>query len=429
MHLKNVTLTDFRSFEELEWEIGVEEGAGWHVLLGTNGSGKSSVLQAIAMALIGPQEFLAARPDLPGLVRRDTEGQRAAAASVALQVSGATTWDPVFADDGKFGGAIEVQLAPSESGAWSIGEPVKWPASGWFSASFGPMRRLFGRSEIPQSIARSFPRLAQHLTLFDDDVALGDTVEWLKSLRFRVLDAKERQGKSSGKQSALASEFLTDVKSFINQPDFLPYGVQLVDIDSDGVTFKDGNGVELPLRELSAGYHAVLSLTFEVIRLMSDAFNGKRIFNKAATQVDAPGVVMIDEVDVHLHPAWQRDIGPCLTRMFPNVQFIVTTHSPLICQAAVKGSVWKLAAPGEAVGIQRIEGEQLQRVLYGDVLHALNSEAFGGIPGRSDVALAKMRRFAELNQLAQAGKLKEPARLEQEALRKELEGVLPGWGQ
>ena len=423
MHLKKVTLTDFRSFENLEWEIGADEGAGWHVVLGNNGAGKTSLLKAIAMALIGANEFLAAQQDVLSLLRRGRNGQQADAAMVELEVGKSAPWDP----DISTGTSIDITLSRGESGPWTLGSATIWPESGWFSASFGPMRRLYGRSAISQRIPlTSYPRLAQHLSLFDDDVALGDTVEWLKSLQFRALDAKERQDKPSGKRTTVAGRFLADVKAFINQPGFLPYGVRLVDIDVDRVVFKDGNGVEVPLSGLSAGYQAVLSLTFESIRLMGDAFGGKRIFNKTATQVEAPGVILIDEVDVHLHPAWQREIGPWLTRMFPNVQFIVTTHSPLICQAAAPGSVWRLAAPGEEMGIHRIQGEQLQRVLYGDVLHAFNSEAFGGIPGRSDMALRTMGRFADLNQLAQARKLTKAEQVEHEALCKKLDGVLPG---
>jgi hypothetical protein len=423
MHLKKVTLTDFRSFERLEWEIGADEAAGWHVLLGNNGSGKSSVLKAIAMALIGANDFIAAQPDVLSLLRRGEDGRVAEEATVELEVGGAPSWDP----DLPSGTPVAVTLSRGESGQpWTIGNATRWPESGWFSAGFGPMRRLFGRSAISQRIPASFSRLPKHLSLFDDDVTLGDAVEWLKSLQFRALEAKDRQDKPSGKRTTVAGRFLADVKAFINQPGFLPYGVRLVDIDADRVVFKDGNGVEVPLSGLSAGYQAVLSLTFESIRLMGDAFGGKRIFNKTATQVEAPGVILIDEVDVHLHPAWQREIGPWLTRMFPNVQFIVTTHSPLICQAAAPGSVWRLAAPGEESGIHRIQGEQLQRVLYGDVLHAFNSEAFGGIPSRSDMALRTMDRFADLNQLAQVRKLTKAEQAEHEALGKKLDGVLPG---
>jgi len=60
------------------------------------------------------------------------------------------------------------------------------------------------------------------------------------------------------------------------------------------------------------------------------------------TVVDRPGVVLIDEIDVHLHPEWQRAIGVWLQEHFPRIQFIVTTHSPLVCPAANHGRIYHL---------------------------------------------------------------------------------------
>jgi predicted ATP-binding protein involved in virulence len=51
-------------------------------------------------------------------------------------------------------------------------------------------------------------------------------------------------------------------------------------------------------------------------------------------------------IDAHLHPTWQKNVGKWFQDRFPNIQFIVTTHSPLICQAATHGSVWHLPHPG-----------------------------------------------------------------------------------
>ena len=50
--------------------------------------------------------------------------------------------------------------------------------------------------------------------------------------------------------------------------------------------------------------------------------------------LDTEGVVLIDEVDAHLHPTWQRDIGVRMCEVFPHMQFIVSSHSPLVAQAA-----------------------------------------------------------------------------------------------
>ena len=78
--------------------------------------------------------------------------------------------------------------------------------------------------------------------------------------------------------------------------------------------------------------------------------------NDCASINQVPGVVIIDEIDAHLHVSWQRRIGSWLTSHFPNIQFIVTTHSPYICRSADLGALIRLpgvdeeASPGIDVG-------------------------------------------------------------------------------
>ena len=67
------------------------------------------------------------------------------------------------------------------------------------------------------------------------------------------------------------------------------------------------------------------------------------------------GVAAIDEIDAHLHPAWQQRIGDWFVEHFPETQFFVTTHSPIICRAARRGSVWLLPVPGSDEQPRRIK--------------------------------------------------------------------------
>jgi hypothetical protein len=74
-----------------------------------------------------------------------------------------------------------------------------------------------------------------------------------------------------------------------------------------------------------------------------------------ALSVHADGVVLIGEVDLHLHPTWQREIGPRLQQVFPRFQLIVTSHSPFIAQAAMKEGLFVLRGVGRdaPVGVIR----------------------------------------------------------------------------
>jgi hypothetical protein len=65
------------------------------------------------------------------------------------------------------------------------------------------------------------------------------------------------------------------------------------------------------------------------------------------------------------------------THYFPNIQFIVTTHSPLVCRACEKGSIWRLAAPGMEIKSGEIIGVDRERLIFGNVLDAYGTEIFG----------------------------------------------------
>jgi hypothetical protein len=189
------------------------------------------------------------------------------------------------------------------------------------------------------------------------------------------------------------------------------------EITSSSVLFVDGNGMQVRLEDLSDGYRSILSMTFELIRQLALAYGPERVFDpQDPTRVACPGVVLIDEIDIHLHPTWQRQIGLFLRQHFPKIQFIVTTHSPLICQAADAGTVFRLPRPGESGG-GMVRGSQLRRLLYGDVLDAYGTEVFGRDIGRSDTAKEGRRRLAQLNVKEIREGLTDAERREQERLR------------
>jgi predicted ATP-binding protein involved in virulence len=87
--------------------------------------------------------------------------------------------------------------------------------------------------------------------------------------------------------------------------------------------------------------------------------------------------VLVDEIDAHLHIEWQQEIGFWLTEHFPNIQFLVTTHSPFVCQAARERGLFRLPGVGEDAGVERIDGELWTRVVNGTANDAALSHLFG----------------------------------------------------
>lgn len=81
---------------------------------------------------------------------------------------------------------------------------------------------------------------------------------------------------------------------------------------------------------LSAGYQSLIWMVFDIAYRMA-VLNAEL---RDQLVLDTPGVVLIDELDLHLHPKWQWNIVEALTKVFPKVQFIATTHSPILIAAA-----------------------------------------------------------------------------------------------
>jgi predicted ATP-binding protein involved in virulence len=221
---------------------------------------------------------------------------------------------------------------------------------------------------------------------------------WLSQLRFEELDGHLESG-----------ELLSYIKDFVNQDGFLPHGVKFETVTSKSVVFKNPEGIEIDVARLSDGFRSVLSMTFELIRQLFACYEKANLFDRRSDgtiRIMAPGIVMIDEIDAHLHPTWQRRIGFWLTTHFPELQFIVTTHSPLVCQAAEKGSVFRLPTPGsEQDEAGFVTGPALDRLIHGDVLDAYGTELFGKDIERSESTNEKLEELSLLNQKALLGKL------------------------
>lgn len=83
------------------------------------------------------------------------------------------------------------------------------------------------------------------------------------------------------------------------------------------------------INQLSDGYKTMLALVMDLARRMAVA-NGELYLKQKKSPLESPAIVLIDEVELHLHPSWQQTVLPSLMRIFPNTQFVVTTHSPQV---------------------------------------------------------------------------------------------------
>lgn len=412
MYLTKISLKNVRSLKSITWEIEQDQCPGWHVIIGDNGSGKSTFLKAISLILIFNQ-FDALRQNSNEWLNRNAENGH-----INIELLRDTEHDyftgkgstpkkkllPLKVEFSRSSNKVIIKKEKStlDPSRYIWGETVK----GWFSAAYGPFRRFSGGDKDYQKLFYSHPRLAAHLSIFGEDVALGESIEWLKKLQFKNLESPSEDS------------LINTLISFINNTELLPHGTKINKISSEGVEFIDGNRCPLLVEELSDGYRSILSMTFEMIRQLAQVYDVNQIFGgEDNARIIAPGVVLIDEIDVHLHPTWQKQIGIWFCKYFPNIQFIVSTHSPIICQAATKGTVYRLPRPGSDDCGQMITGQNRDRLLYGNVLDAYGTELFGENVTRSEISQQKQTRLAQLNQKARYEQLTEEERQEHQTLQ------------
>jgi hypothetical protein len=200
MFLRRVVLQHIKGFEYANLDLSPDGDAdhycGWAVITGDNGSGKTALLRAISLALLGPEQSRGLVPDLRGWVtegkqrgtisvevRPDHDHDRTAKGGYPVQgtfwaevevVSDGTTWNVVPAD------VYRQKKEGAANGPWSLSTP------GWFALGYGPFRRLYGSSPDAQRLMVIPGRIPRFATLFKEDATLGEAEEWLKELHFKT---------------------------------------------------------------------------------------------------------------------------------------------------------------------------------------------------------------------------------------------------
>jgi predicted ATP-binding protein involved in virulence len=323
MQINRLTLTNFRAFEQAEFEFQ----PGMNLLVGINGVGKSTVLDALRImfsqilpqftasksrpenfsvddirvgsgALTAELEFKAANIDFNYLVHKPRE--QFIIRDTEVGEEGEEIYD-----------LVEQQvLSPGKNEIPKhLKIDLKKPLVVYFST-----RRSLANMAAPnkQSIvgnqSTAFANALSHREL-----RLREFAEWLL-----VQETMEREGKQ------LAEQYISVLNNAVTN--FLDTCTGLEPVTEPTTTLLlNKGGIKLDVRWLSDGERAILALILDLARRLSQA--NPELENPLQ---DGKAVVLIDELDLHLHPRWQRNIVNKLTTTFPNCQFIATTHSPQI---------------------------------------------------------------------------------------------------
>lgn len=294
--IERVQITSFKAIDRLDIKLrearARKSGASCLMLLGENAVGKSTCLSAIALALLGTREAKKLRLTYSDLARSQARG----------------SWD-VW---GREPVEVRLQLGARSKPAIFIYDPVRGGVEGSSEQStivlgYGPHRYFAkARGRRGTSVAHGVR------SLFDSRHALPDPTDWLGGLRGRAFDEVARAIRM-----------------------ILPVGDddQLVNDPRSGICVF-AQGQLTPVGQLSEGYRSVFAMVADICRTLLEHWSNLEI---------AHGVVLVDEIETHLHPRWKMRVMSSLREAFPRVQFVVTTHDPLCVRGMDDGEVVVLA--------------------------------------------------------------------------------------
>jgi predicted ATPase len=381
--------------QELDLSNGNGRPAQWTVILGDNGTGKTTLLQCLAAlepcAFPNPDVF---RDNVIPKVFIDSafydawRPARSGKAEVPFLFLANVTYGsklngtPTRRTPSRATATRSTQLfyvGPRSSGRRSLAKYAQ--VGGLACYGYSAARRMGETSLAEKSLPDSTA------SLFNNGTALLNAEEWL-------LQADYAATKPSPVQT-LAAKRRDDVKSVLT--DILPdiYDIEFTQPSEEhpapGVRVKTPYGW-VSVRDLSLGYKTLIAWMVDFASRMFDRYP------HSPNPIAEPAIVLIDEIDLHLHPKWQRDLIRFLSERFVNTQFIVTAHSPLVVQAAQNANVALLRREGDHVvidnDVERIKGWRVDQVLTSD-LFGLQSAR----PPELDELLAKRKELLSKGRL------------------------------
>lgn len=309
--VSRLSLSNVRSFSTLDLTFGAHTGdpAGgqWTLILGDNGVGKSTILRALVLALADPDvatALLQTQRSPAPLIRRKRDR-----ATVELTVNSDLSY--------------EVSLVPGSGIERLLPKRVSEQRPALFA--YGPLR---GSAVGGSAREVSFSAVGPIATLFDESAQLIHAETWLGQ---RQLAALQSHG---GPDEAFFEAVLSTLR------DLLP-GVESINVKAASVELTGPDvGESVPLGGLSDGYVGTMGWVLDLIARWSHRH--QQLTEKppdGAIAKEMRGLVIVDEIGLHLHPRWQSTVVRDIREQFPNMSFIVTSHHPLILMGAHEGEI------------------------------------------------------------------------------------------
>lgn len=342
MYIRELQAYKFRNFEDEKFIFNTQ----FTVVIGDNGMGKSSLIHALQAALGAylqclpiPASRVYRRQIKPGEIRVTWDSvlkeytsskENTCIFSKAVLNDTEVEWRRVMLnkrttshnrlDTGQLIDAVD-ELLKLRDEKKNIALPV--------IANFSTVRAATQQRKGAKAQTKRSRLEKGYLAALSDNSDFEGLIEWLHNYDGNLKHQKEFSGTKEAIFNAIttAIPFLTDVE-------YNSYYKELEAV----VTINEKNSGKITHSNMSDGLKAMLNLVSE-LAFRCVILNG---FLGTDSVVQSKGVVLIDELDMHLHPTWQKRVVGDLKKAFPNIQFIVTTHSPFIVQSLSKEELQNL---------------------------------------------------------------------------------------
>lgn len=357
MLLEKVTLKNYKAIEDVEIELK----QGINLLIGDNGAGKTSVLEGIAAAL-GGMFVNVSGVSTKNIVKEDV---RFIIKPLGDSSTSIEYCEPVSA-------GCMLHISDSQEFTWNrIKEEVSATHTKIDNKDVCMwMKKLTNNSEtnLPlisfQSAARAWrvrrgdfgtelkkkldDRRCGYIGCLDSSMDVKSVQQWCLKQEVTL------SNKGTVREYEMFKNIVASFMKEINELDNIPaiyYSPQF-----DELVYKDDKA-EMPISKLSAGYQSLLwmimDLAYRVCMLNPELDNREQI----------TGIVLIDEIDLHLHPKWQWNVIEALQKTFENVQFIIATHSPIVISASKEANLVLLDNEQKVIYLPSCYGYEVEDVL------------------------------------------------------------------
>lgn len=365
MKIKTLALSHYRRFTDFFMDFD----ANLTVLVAKNGAGKTSILDAVATSL---GAFLTRLPKVSGYNPKETDfqvypdGRRPPYMRIHCESFNGVQWDRTEKRDQSKKTADEIpeglgvkqlndyvdQFIDAENAT----QPYQLPVFIYY----GTGRGVFDIPQRKRNFSKEFRRFDAFAGALESRTNFRSFVEYfyhLEEQENRLRNEKRSFDVEWPELKAIRQAVQRMLPAFSNPRSVHPAGIE-VDWKPNGET------KQLRIEQLSDGYRTTLAMVMDIAARMAEANPDM------PDPLETEGVVLIDEVDLHLHPGWQQTILLDLMDTFKNVQFIVSTHSPQVISSVKPERLrvidWQHDQP-VLIPVDFSEGAEAQQVLL-DVL-------------------------------------------------------------